>query len=98
LPEDRADVVDAVDSRSRPGGAGADAAGELRGERRARPLPNHAPLTIAEQFAVGTVDEVRRYLEQFAESVQADEVIVAHHAVDVTARLRSVELTASILV
>jgi luciferase family oxidoreductase group 1 len=48
--------------------------------------------------AVGTVDEVRRYLEQFAESVQADEVIVAHHAADVTARLRSVELTASILV
>jgi luciferase family oxidoreductase group 1 len=45
--------------------------------------------------AVGPVDEVRRYLEQFAESVQADEVIVAHHGVDVPSRLRSVEIAAA---
>ncbi len=44
--------------------------------------------------AVGTVAEVGSYLEQFAASVRADEVIVAHHGVDVAARLRSVELTA----
>ena len=47
--------------------------------------------------AVGTPDEVRRFLAQFAESVQADEVIVAHHAEDTAARLRSVELTARAL-
>jgi putative transposase len=47
--------------------------------------------------AVGTEDEVRRFLEQFADSVHADELIVAHHAQDVTARLRSVELTAAAL-
>jgi len=45
--------------------------------------------------AVGTGDEVRRFLAQFADSVDADELIVAHHAQDVTARLRSVELTAT---
>ena len=37
--------------------------------------------------AVGTVAEVGSYLEQFAASVRADEVIVAHHGVDVAARL-----------
>ena len=41
------------------------------------------------------VDEVRRYPEEFAASVDADEVIVAHHGVDTPARLRSVELTAA---
>ncbi len=35
--------------------------------------------------------------EQFAESVQADELIVAHHAENIAARLRSVELTATAL-
>jgi alkanesulfonate monooxygenase SsuD/methylene tetrahydromethanopterin reductase-like flavin-dependent oxidoreductase (luciferase family) len=45
--------------------------------------------------AVGTPAEVRSFLEEFAASVQADEVIVAHHAEDVAARLRSVELTAA---
>jgi luciferase family oxidoreductase group 1 len=47
--------------------------------------------------AVGAPDEVRRFLEEFAASVQADELIVAHHAEDLTARLRSVELTAETL-
>ena len=45
--------------------------------------------------AVGTPDEVRRFLERFAESVQADELIVAHHAESIAARLRSVELAAT---
>jgi luciferase family oxidoreductase group 1 len=44
--------------------------------------------------AIGTGDDVRAFLEDFAASVRADELIVAHHAEDVTARLRSVELTA----
>jgi luciferase family oxidoreductase group 1 len=47
--------------------------------------------------AVGTPDEVRRFLEQFAASVRADELIVAHHAQDIAARLRSVELTSAAL-
>ena len=41
------------------------------------------------------MDEVRRHLEEFAASVDADEVIVAHHGADTPARLRSVELTAA---
>ena len=44
--------------------------------------------------AVGNVDEVRRFLEQFAASAHADEVIVAPHGSDSLARLRSAELTA----
>jgi luciferase family oxidoreductase group 1 len=44
--------------------------------------------------AIGTGDDVRRFLEEFAASVGADELIVAHHADEVGARLRSVELTA----
>lgn len=44
--------------------------------------------------AVGGVAEVRSYLEEFAESVQADEVILAHHGAEDADRLRSVELTA----
>jgi luciferase family oxidoreductase group 1 len=47
--------------------------------------------------AVGTPDDVRRFLEQFAASVRADELIVAHHAQDIGARLRSVELTSAAL-
>jgi luciferase family oxidoreductase group 1 len=46
---------------------------------------------------VGTAEDVRAFLEQFADSVQADELIVAHHAEDVTSRLRSVELTAEVM-
>jgi luciferase family oxidoreductase group 1 len=44
--------------------------------------------------AVGAPEDVRKYLEEFAEGVQADELIVAHHISDVAARVRSVELTA----
>ncbi|BCY11813.1 LLM class flavin-dependent oxidoreductase [Actinoplanes sp. L3-i22] len=43
--------------------------------------------------AVGTPDEVRDYLAAFAESCQADELITAHHAQSVEARVHSVELT-----
>ncbi|MEU4160517.1 LLM class flavin-dependent oxidoreductase [Actinoplanes sp. NPDC026670] len=43
--------------------------------------------------AVGTPDEVRDYLLEFAATAQADELITAHHAQSVPDRLRSVELT-----
>ncbi|MDQ0383139.1 LLM class flavin-dependent oxidoreductase [Amycolatopsis thermophila] len=45
--------------------------------------------------AVGTPDEVRAYLEDFAAEARADELILAHHAQDVADRIRSVELTAN---
>src|SRR3954454_11666609 len=44
--------------------------------------------------AVGTGEDVRAFLTGFAESVGADELIVAHHSDDLAARLRSVEVTA----
>jgi luciferase family oxidoreductase group 1 len=44
--------------------------------------------------AVGTPDDVRRYLVDFAASAQADELIIAHQSSAVADRLRSVELTA----
>ena len=44
--------------------------------------------------AVGTPAEVRTWLEDFAASTKADELILAHQARDVADRLRSVELTA----
>ena len=44
--------------------------------------------------AVGTPSEVRVYLEEFIAATAADELIVAHHAPTVEARLRSVELLA----
>jgi putative transposase len=44
--------------------------------------------------AVGTPTEVRSYLEQFAATSHADELIVAHQSPLVPDRLRSVELTA----
>jgi luciferase family oxidoreductase group 1 len=44
--------------------------------------------------AVGTADDVRVYLERFAERTGADELITAHHAPGTAARLRSVELLA----
>jgi len=44
--------------------------------------------------AVGTPSEVRAFLEDFAASVQADELIIAHQSRDIADRLRSVELTA----
>ncbi|TFD51326.1 LLM class flavin-dependent oxidoreductase [Cryobacterium sp. Hh11] len=44
--------------------------------------------------AVGTADEVRAYLEEFAEGTGADELILAHQSPRIEERLRSVELTA----
>ncbi|TFD70438.1 LLM class flavin-dependent oxidoreductase [Cryobacterium sp. Hb1] len=44
--------------------------------------------------AVGTADEVRAYLEEFAEGTGADELILAHQSPLIEDRLRSVELTA----
>jgi luciferase family oxidoreductase group 1 len=44
--------------------------------------------------AVGTPDQVGRYLEGFRELADADELITAHQAPNVEARLRSVTLTA----
>ncbi|GAA2715505.1 MULTISPECIES: LLM class flavin-dependent oxidoreductase [Actinoplanes] len=43
--------------------------------------------------AVGTPDEVRDYLAEFAASCEADELITAHHAQSVADRVRSIELT-----
>lgn len=44
--------------------------------------------------AVGTSDDVREYLEGFAERTGASELITAHQGPGVDSRLRSVELTA----
>ena len=44
--------------------------------------------------AVGTASEVGSFLEDFATSVQADELIIAHQSGNFDDRLRSVELTA----
>ncbi|AMM22022.1 alkane 1-monooxygenase [Frondihabitans sp. PAMC 28766] len=44
--------------------------------------------------AVGTPSEVRSYLAAFAESAQADELIVAHQSPQIAGRLESVALTA----
>lgn len=57
--------------------------------------PNgHHLSAMAKYTAVGTEDEVRAYLEEFAASTGADELITVHHAVRVADRIRSVELTA----
>ncbi|WP_165063537.1 LLM class flavin-dependent oxidoreductase [Marisediminicola senii] len=44
--------------------------------------------------AVGTPSQVRTYLEDFAATTKADELITAHQSIDIASRLRSVELTA----
>ena len=44
--------------------------------------------------AVGKPSEVRNFLEEFATSVQADELIIAHQSPNIDDRLRSVSLTA----
>jgi luciferase family oxidoreductase group 1 len=44
--------------------------------------------------AVGDTADVHAYLTAFAQRVSADELITAHYAPDVDARLRSIELTA----
>ena len=47
--------------------------------------------------AVGTADEVRAYLKEFAEGTGADELILAHQSPLIEERLRSVELTADVM-
>jgi luciferase family oxidoreductase group 1 len=60
--------------------------------------PNGAGLAGMTRYtAAGTPEEVRDYLAAFAESAGADELIVAHHASDITDRIRSVELTGAAL-
>jgi hypothetical protein len=54
----------------------------------------HQIANMMRYTAIGTGEDVRAFLTEFAESVGADELIVAHHADDLASRLRSVELTA----
>ena len=51
--------------------------------------------SMARYTAVGTPPEVRDYLEDFAASAQADELILVHSAPRVEDRVRSIELTAA---
>ncbi|MBF6131325.1 LLM class flavin-dependent oxidoreductase [Nocardia brasiliensis] len=58
--------------------------------------PNGGQLTAMTKYtAVGTPAEVRAYLDDFAASIDADELITAHHATGIADRVRSVELTAA---
>ncbi|MEV4123395.1 LLM class flavin-dependent oxidoreductase [Nocardia sp. NPDC049707] len=60
--------------------------------------PNGSQLTAMTRYtAVGTPAEVRSYLADFAGSIEADELIVAHHATEIDDRLRSVELTGGLI-
>jgi luciferase family oxidoreductase group 1 len=60
--------------------------------------PNGAQLAGMTRYtAAGTPAEVRDYLIAFAESAKADELIIAHHASEVADRVRSVELTGSVM-
>ncbi|WP_245717164.1 LLM class flavin-dependent oxidoreductase [Nocardia jejuensis] len=43
--------------------------------------------------AVGTDVEVAAYLDDFADSIAADELVTVHHATEIADRVRSVELT-----
>src|SRR5579875_353160 len=45
--------------------------------------------------AIGTTENIRTYLTEFAQRASADELITAHYAPGIEARLRSIELTAS---
>ncbi|MCU1480859.1 MAG: Alkane 1-monooxygenase [Subtercola sp.] len=57
--------------------------------------PNGHQLANMMKYSVaGTGDEVRDFLENFAATANADELIVAHQSQHVAERLRSVELTA----
>jgi luciferase family oxidoreductase group 1 len=51
--------------------------------------------SMTQYTAVGTPDEVRTYLEDFAASCRADELITAHSASRIEDRIRSVELAAA---
>jgi luciferase family oxidoreductase group 1 len=56
--------------------------------------PNGRSLSEMTRYtAAGTPAEVRAYLEDFAAASRADELIVAHHALRLEDRVRSVELT-----
>lgn len=56
--------------------------------------PNGRQLSSMSHYtAVGTPSECRTYLDEFAESIQADELILVHQAADIDDRVRSVELT-----
>ncbi|GAA5050644.1 LLM class flavin-dependent oxidoreductase [Nocardia callitridis] len=56
--------------------------------------PNGGQLTAMTKYtAVGTPDETRSYLEEFAASLDADELILTHQSTEVADRVRSVELT-----
>lgn len=60
--------------------------------------PNGRSLASMTQYtAVGTPAEVRAWLEDFAASTHADEVILAHGAQRVDDRVRSVELTGDVM-
>ncbi|WP_040699772.1 LLM class flavin-dependent oxidoreductase [Nocardia vinacea] len=60
--------------------------------------PNGSQLSAMTRYtAVGTPAEVRSYLADFAGSIDADELIVAHHATEIDDRLRSVELTGGLI-
>ncbi|MBK0867720.1 MAG: LLM class flavin-dependent oxidoreductase [Saccharopolyspora sp.] len=57
--------------------------------------PSGRPLASMTKYtAAGTADEVREYLEGFAESSGADELMLAHQAIGTAERVLSVELTA----
>jgi alkanesulfonate monooxygenase SsuD/methylene tetrahydromethanopterin reductase-like flavin-dependent oxidoreductase (luciferase family) len=49
-------------------------------------------LSMAKYTAVGTVETVRDYLDQFRERVQADELILTNAAPDLAARHRTLQL------
>ncbi|WP_405138080.1 LLM class flavin-dependent oxidoreductase [Nocardia sp. NBC_01388] len=56
--------------------------------------PNgHQLASMTKYTAVGTPAEVVAYLEDFAAGIQADELILAHHAHRIADRVHSVELT-----
>ncbi|MQY24085.1 LLM class flavin-dependent oxidoreductase [Nocardia macrotermitis] len=58
--------------------------------------PNGRHLSEMTRYtAVGLAEDVHAYLTEFATSIGADELILAHHATDITDRIRSVELTAT---
>jgi luciferase family oxidoreductase group 1 len=57
------------------------------------PVGQHVQ-TMTTYTAVGTPGDAREYMEQFARTAQADELIVAHAASSTEARLRSVALLA----
>lgn len=56
--------------------------------------PQGAQLASMTKYtAVGTAAEVVAYLQDFADSIGADELILAHHAQNIDDRIHSVELT-----